>query len=180
MQGTDSTRSLNPPAGDELPGRAGGVAAGIEFRALGPDLAVRLGLFFESLRVNGDERFFHPHPLTHDEAVRRCADRGLDLYYAAVSGSEVLAYGMLRGWSEGYAVPSLGIAVAPAYRGCGLARPFMAFLHAAARWRGAPAVRLKVYEANTAARELYRSLGYRYEPAEGAQLLGVLNLSPRR
>src|SRR5437868_120527 len=92
----------------------------LEFRRLAPDLAEGLAALFAALEANGDGRFFHPHPLTPQEARRRCADRGGDLYYAALRGSQVLGYGLLRGWDEGYPVPSLGIAVAPAHRGAGL------------------------------------------------------------
>src|SRR5205823_2006359 len=96
-------------------------ASALEFRGVGPALEGGLAAFFEALRANGDERTFHPHPLTRDEARRRCHYRGKDLYYVATDGARVLGYGMLRGWDEGYAVPSLGIAIAPGCRGVGLA-----------------------------------------------------------
>lgn len=156
--------------------KTAGIGVVVEFRALGSDLEEGLGNLFDALKANGDEEFFHPHPLTRLEASRRCSYRGYDLYYAATCSGEVAGYGLLRGWEQGYEVPSLGIAVSPSYRGRGLARPFMAFLHAAARLRGAPAVRLKVYEVNTAARRLYAGLGYRYEPLPGGVLLGRLEL----
>jgi ribosomal-protein-alanine N-acetyltransferase len=149
----------------------------VEFRALGSDLEEGLGNLFDALKANGDEEFFHPHPLTRLEAGRRCSYRGYDLYYAATCSGEVAGYGLLRGWEQGYEVPSLGIAVSPSYRCRGLARPFMVFLHAAARLRGAPSIRLTVYESNAKAKELYRSLGYTYERLDGTQLIGRLDLS---
>ncbi len=148
----------------------------LEFLRLTPPLAAKLTAFFEVLSARGDGRWFHPHPLTAVEAVRLCADEGRDLYYAAAAGDAVLAYGLLRGWDEGYAVPSLGIAVHPAARGLGLARAFMSFLHAAAALSGANRVRLKVYPDNAPARRLYERLGYRLEPAADGQLLGFLDL----
>jgi len=101
---------------------------------------------------------------------------GKDLYYVAVSGTAVAAYGMLRGWDEGYQVPSLGIAIHPDARGTGLASTFMQFLHAAARLRGATRVRLKVNSENTAARRLYQSLGYRFEDSDGGEIVGFVDL----
>lgn len=150
--------------------------AGLEFRRVSPDLVAGLGDLFGALRDGGDERFFHPHPLTADEAARLGAYAGRDLYYAAVDGGEVAAYAMLRGWDEGYAVPSLGIAVRPSARGTGLARAFMHFLHAAARRRAAPRVRLKVYRANAGALALYRSLGYVFDDDGGDELVGTVAL----
>jgi [ribosomal protein S18]-alanine N-acetyltransferase len=158
--------------------KTAGIAAVVEFLALCPDLEDGLGDLFEALKANGDEEFFHPHTLTREEASRRCCYRGPDLYYAATCSGEVAAYGLLRGWEQGYEVPSLGIAVSPSYRGRGLARPFMVFLHAAAHLRGAPSIRLTVYESNVKAKELYRSLGYTYERLDGKQLIGRLDLYP--
>jgi ribosomal protein S18 acetylase RimI-like enzyme len=138
-----------------------------------------LARFFETLAQNGDERWFHPHPLSAAHAAALAVHAGRDLYYVATRADAVCAYGLLRGWDEGYTTPSLGIAVHPDARGCGLARAFMLFLHAAARLQGARRIRLKVYPANTAARQLYQSLGYRFEPTPDAQLLGLCDLERR-
>lgn len=153
-----------------------GDCSSLEFCRLRPPLQMCLTAFFEALNARGDDRWFHPHPFTAVEAARLCAYQGRDLYYAAVARDAVLAYGMLRGWDEGYETPSLGIAVHPDARGLGLARTFMGFLHTAASLQGARRVRLKVYPENAAARRLYESLGYRLELAADGQLLGVLDL----
>lgn len=150
----------------------------LEFRRLGPGLEGGLAAFFSDLRAAGDDRFFHPHPFTAEEAARICRYAGRDLYYAAVA-DRVLGYGLLRGWDEGYDVPSLGIAVHPAARGTGIARALMHFLHAAAAARGAPRVRLKVYPGNTAALRLYERLGYAFAGESNGQLVGALSLEAR-
>ncbi len=149
----------------------------LEFRRLTPHFEAALGDLFEELVANGDERYFHPHPLTPQEARRRCLYQGKDLHYVACQDLRILGYGLLRGWDEGFEVPSLGIAIAPEARGQGLAQAFMCFLHAAARQRGARSIRLKVYEANTPARNLYARLGYRYERLADGELLGLLHLT---
>jgi ribosomal-protein-alanine N-acetyltransferase len=148
----------------------------LEFRRLRPELTAALGVFFRAFAAGPDHAFFHPHPMTDAEAARICAYPGRDLYYAACAADGVLAYGMLRGWDEGYAIPSLGIAIAPAARGRGLARPFMAFLHAAASQRGATQIRLTVYGDNLRAVELYRRLGYQFQPKNEHELVGLLSL----
>jgi ribosomal-protein-alanine N-acetyltransferase len=148
----------------------------LEFRILRPILEPGLAALFAALIDRGDDRWFHPHALSAEEAARLCTYQGRDLYYAAAHDGAVLAYGLLRGWDEGYQVPSLGIAIHPDARGLGLARAFMAFLHSAASLKGASRVRLKVYPDNSPARRLYESLGYLLEPAADGQLLGVLQL----
>lgn len=115
---------------------------------------------------------FHPHPFTAAAAAEVCGFAGADLYAGLVHDGRMLAYGLLRGWDAGYAIPSLGLAVHPDHHGCGLGRVMMLYLHAAARLRGAPAIRLKVYPDNQAAVRLYRSLGYSFEGIEAGQQVG--------
>lgn len=148
----------------------------LEIRKLCPELEAPLADLFETLHREGQARFFHPHPFTREEAGRRCRHSGKDLYYAMLDGDEILGYGILRGWDEGFEVPSLGIALRPGVQGKGLGRFFMNFLHAAARWNGAKRIRLKVYPGNTAAVKLYESLGYRYSETSEGQLVGFLEL----
>jgi ribosomal protein S18 acetylase RimI-like enzyme len=147
----------------------------IEFRLFSPNWKSALAVFLRALDENGDSLYFHPHPFSEDFLDLLCKYRGNDLYYIAVEENKVLAYGMLRGWDEGYIVPSLGIAVHPKYRGIGLSRAFIYFLHIAARRKGASQIRLKVYPENIRAIELYESLGYIFQETENRQLVGRLN-----
>lgn len=135
-----------------------------------------LAEFLTALAAADEQQRFHPHPLTAEAAAAVCRGAGRDLYYLLVEGGAVLAYGMLRGWDEGFDVPSLGIAVHPEARGSGLGALLMRFLHAAAARRGAEAVRLRVQPDNTAAIELYRSLGYEFVGEERGQLVARLEL----
>jgi ribosomal protein S18 acetylase RimI-like enzyme len=119
-----------------------------------------------AVAADSEGRFFTPHPFTAEALGRLASDPGRDLYYVMMSGDQAVAYGLLRGWNEGYAVPSLGVAVAPAERGRGLGRIMMDFLHGAARSRGADRVRLRVHAENGRAVKLYRSMGYAFEPPD--------------
>ena len=101
------------------------------------------------------------------------------LYYIMVEGPSVLGYGLLRGWDEGYAIPSLGIAIHPSARSSGLGLSLMHFLHAAARRRGAAKVRLRVRNDNARAVELYKRLGYAFESSEENYYVGFKELRDR-
>jgi len=151
-------------------------SSALEFRIVDETLEQPLAEFFRALRRVGDDKHFHPHPLTDEEAKRRTHYSGKDLYYALVEGNKVLGYGMLRGWDEGYEVPSLGIVIHPSVRGMGLGKLLMHFLHAAARRKGASKVRLKVYPDNTTAVTLYKGLGYTFQAKEAGQLVGFIDL----
>jgi len=132
---------------------------------------------FEALVANGDERWFHPHPLTEEEAENLCNYHGHNVYRVLTEDGLVLAYGMLRGFDEEYEVPSLGLAVHPQVRREGLGRMLMQELHKYARLRGARRVRLKVYPDNIAAIKLYESFGYEFEPEpEGEELVGIARI----
>src|SRR5512138_3967572 len=89
----------------------------LELRRPTPAIVRPLADFFARLVASGDALRFHPHPFTEAAAVERCQYVGDDAYCVAIANGAVLAYGMLRGWEEGYAVPSLGIAVDPSARG---------------------------------------------------------------
>lgn len=113
--------------------------------------AARLAVLFAEL----DPAYFHPHPLTREEAERIAAYQGRDVYLATDD-----AYGMLRGYDQGYEVPSLGIAVRPDCYRQGKGRAMMKRLHDVARERGSKLVRLRVDPTNERAKALYRSMGY--------------------
>jgi ribosomal protein S18 acetylase RimI-like enzyme len=147
-------------------------------RAIRPEDAEALSRFFERLRAQGVEKFFHPHPFTAEEAAKRAADTGRDFYCLLTQENEIMGYGMLRGWEAGYAIPSLGIVIDPGAQGHGHGRRLMEFLHTTARQRGASHIRLKVYLENIRAMTLYRSLGYVFQSEEGGQAVGLLALTP--
>ena len=41
---------------------------------------------------------------------------GDDLYFLQIKDNEIAGYAMLRGWDEGYTIPSLGIALHPDFQ----------------------------------------------------------------
>lgn len=148
----------------------------LEIRKIDSTMASLLATFFEVVKSSGDDRFFHPHPFDEVHAHRIANYGGQDLYYAVIDDEEILGYGMLRGWDEGYSIPSLGIIIHPNVRGSGLGKMLMLFLHAAALRRGVRHIRLTVYPENTPALTLYRKLGYSLVECEASQLVGVIDL----
>jgi len=150
----------------------------IECVVLRPGREQALARFIADLAAAGDDAFFHPH--AGDVAsLRVIAEQpGKDLYLVFVAGEDVCAYGLLRGWNEGYEVPSLGIAVHPASRATGLGRLVMEDLEARARHRGAPAIRLRVHRDNARAIAMYERRGYAMQADAGdpSLLIGVKSL----
>jgi ribosomal protein S18 acetylase RimI-like enzyme len=123
-----------------------------------------------------DQTYFRPHPMTAEGAASIVGLRGRDLYLIGVVQGEAIAYGMLRGWDEGYSIPSLGIGVRRDALRMGYGRAMMTALHEAARASGSSKVRLRVNPQNVAALSLYRSLGYRHVGTERGEELMVCDL----
>lgn len=118
-------------------------------------------------------RFFHPHGFTQDEAYRIANHTGQDIYSALFVNGIIKAYGMLRGWDEGYETPCLGICVDPSAARQGFGRMMMDHLHAMAKNRGARSVMLKVYKDNIAAINLYLHLGYEHAGSKDDQIVYI-------
>lgn len=148
------------------------MAINVEIRQLAPEHGPALGAFLRAVASDPGGRHFRPHGLSEDAAVAVAHAGTRDAYFVLLVDSDVLAYGMLRGWEEGYDTPSVGLAVHPDHRGRGLGRMMMQFLHLAAEKRGARSLRLKVDRDNGAAIRLYSALGYVLAPA-GSELVGV-------
>jgi ribosomal protein S18 acetylase RimI-like enzyme len=129
-------------------------------RAVEPADGAALRRLFERNRHTTAAETFDPFELTAERALLIAGQRSADRYYLAWLADELVGMSMLRGYDEGYAIPSLGILVDAVCHGRGIGRELSAWTLAAARAGGAPGVRLSVYGDNPAALELYRSLGF--------------------
>lgn len=146
----------------------------LECRVLSLDWKEPLIEFLTAIREANETDYFYPHPFTEDAVEKVILNSRNDLYYILSEAKSVLGYGMLRGWDEGFEIPSLGIAIHPAARNAGLGRAFMYFLHGVARRSGARKIRLRVRSQNSSAVRLYESLGYDFGAEEGGYLVGIL------
>jgi ribosomal-protein-alanine N-acetyltransferase len=142
-------------------------------------VADRLGDFFELLAADEETiRFFHPHPLTREFASALCARQSisLDRYFITDYRGHVVGYSMLRGWDEGYDIPSFGGCTHPDLRGAGLGRLLLAHAIAACRTAGARRLRLTVYKKNMRAVHLYRKFGFVFSEKNQHEWVGLLDL----
>lgn len=152
-------------------------AAAIECVLLRPGLEATLADMLAEIDGAGGREFFHPHPVDRQTLERLAANPGEDLYFLFFRSGRALAYGLLRGWNEGFPIPSLGIAVHPSARRRGVGQFVMAFLENTARLREAPAVRLRVRPENVGARQLYALRGYAFNDTPDADGL-IVGMKP--
>ena len=104
---------------------------------------------------------FHPFPLDAASAHTLCNHAGRDRYFAHFENNAILGLAMLRGWDDGFAIPSFGILVHREHAGRGSGRAHTAHALAIAREMHAPRVRLTVHRENTRAVQLYEHAGFR-------------------
>jgi len=150
----------------------------MEIRQVKPQDCDLLTRFFTLLKTRGVDKYFHPHPLTAEFARERADYRGNDIYLILISDREIVGYGMLRGWDQGYEIPSLGIVIHPDLQRQGNGRFLMNYLRLAAQQRGVKKIRLRVDQNNASAVSLYRSLGYRLvQEKDGPNFVGLLDLA---
>jgi ribosomal protein S18 acetylase RimI-like enzyme len=103
---------------------------------------------------------FDPFELTAEAARRIALEPRRDEYFVARGPDGLVAMSMLRGFDEGFEVPSFGVFVDHRHHGEGIGRRLTTWTVEEARRRGHPAVRLSVYASNVGALGLYRSLGF--------------------
>jgi len=148
----------------------------IQIEDLAPRHEASLVELFNALVAHGDETFFHPHPLTANEATRLCRHAGLDQYFVATVDNKVVGYGMLRGWDEGYGVPSVGFATHPAHRQKKVFSTLVRSLIRQARNRGATRVRMTCDAHHEPLVRCCSRLGFIFTPLSPQRLLGVLDV----
>lgn len=117
-------------------------------------------------------RYFHPFPLTAETAYRIACTDHLDRYYVAIVDGQFAGLCMLRGWDEGFEVPSLGILVDHRRRRLDVGRIMTRFAISEASRLECPVLRLTVHSSNRPAVRLYRSLGFREVDSSQAEVMG--------
>lgn len=83
-----------------------------------------------------------------------------DCYLGFFVQDELIGFFMLRGFDEGYQIPSYGVFISEKYSSVGLAR--LSVMHAIAfcKLNRINKLMLKVHPSNTAALNLYRDVGF--------------------
>ncbi len=145
----------------------------MEIVRLRPIHAESLITFFAEINTEEYTRDFSPFTFDPDMAQRICNHQGRDLYYAILMHDrEVAGIGMLRGWDEGYDVPSIGLCILKRYQNRGVGTLMLAFLEMVLGIRGCTRVMLKVRRDNAKAKKLYEDKKYMFEEYDDIYLIG--------
>lgn len=134
-----------------------------------PDLVIReIGLvdcealahFLDDNNIPEIVRYFHPFPFSPETAQFIACNPHKDKYYLALLDNQIMGLSMLRGWDEGFSVPSFGIVIDYRFHGQGIGKHLLEYTLEEARKINCESVRLSVYASNSVAVRLYESLGF--------------------
>lgn len=132
----------------------------IRIREVSTADAQELARFFDANATSATLRHFRPFRLDAKTAHQIAVLPRRDGYYVAILGQRIVGLSMLRGWDEGFEIPSFGVVIDERLRGQGVGRRLTLWTLEAAQRRGCRRVRLSVNATNRVGVRLYESLGF--------------------
>lgn len=133
----------------------------IRFQEIEPQHVEALARFLEENNVPAVVRTFNPFPMTAQTARGIVSEDRQDRFYGVFLRDErIVGLSMLRGWDEGYTVPSFGIIVDHRFHGVGIGARLLDYTIDQAVQLGCPRIRLSVFASNPVALRLYLSRGF--------------------
>jgi ribosomal protein S18 acetylase RimI-like enzyme len=124
-----------------------------------------------------DTKYFHPHKFDYDTVKFILENKKEDIYLLFYESNGIIGYGILRGWDEGYKIPSLGILIDKSVRGCGYSRRILDTLHEIAKRKFSESIRLTVKTDNNVAINFYEKNGYSFRQYNVDSLEGIFKIA---
>lgn len=113
----------------------------------------------------GTEKEYSKHfiPFNFEKAtIRKILNlANKDKYFGIFFQDEIAGFYMLRGFDEGYDIPSYGVWISPKYSGKGLAGLTIAHAISYCKILGVKGILLKVHPDNNSAKHIYEKAGFK-------------------
>jgi len=142
------------------------------FDEIRPKHSSALARFMQENDVPEIVKTFNPFPMTSETAKKIACTPRRDHYYGAFLDERIIGLSMLRGWDEGYTVPSFGIMVDHRFHSKGVGKRMLDYTIQQAVRLDCQHVRLSVFASNRTAVYLYASRGFIEESRESVLLMG--------
>jgi ribosomal protein S18 acetylase RimI-like enzyme len=137
------------------------VSSDVRFRHIQREDLEVLARFMADNDVPAVVRTFNPFPMTVQTAHEIASQQRLDHFYGAfLEDGSIVGLSMLRGWDEGYTVPSFGIMIDHRFHGRGIGSLMLDYTLEQAIQLGCNRIRLSVFASNRAGLHLYSSRGF--------------------
>jgi len=124
----------------------------------------------EFFKVIENNKFFHPYPFT-DETIEKIMNSDKDLYSFFLDNGKIIGYFMLRGFDEGYEIPSFGMIVHPDYRGKGIGKMMLKKAIEICKKSKCKKIRLTIDKDNKIAKSIYIKAGFKFNKNIGFKIL---------
>ncbi len=105
-------------------------------------------------------RFFYPFEFDLETVSDVLSRQGEDAFIGLYWMDRIIGFFMLRGWNDGYEVPTFGIIIDEQYRGYGLEMVSLDTAKTICRLRGAESIMLKMHPDNISAKGVLRKIGF--------------------
>jgi len=105
-------------------------------------------------------RFFTPFDFQYPSILSLLAEQGKDIFMGMYRDDRLIGFFMLRGWNEGYEIPSYGVLVDERYSGYGLTRLSLKLAKSICKLRHVPRIMLKVNPDNKVAQRLFEEAAF--------------------
>ena len=122
--------------------------------------AASLGSFFVKNNTDSVTSDFCPFSLSAETAASLLAPGSKDLFFLLEHDGNPVGFGMLRGFDEGYEIPSFGMFIDTDCQGKGFGFELVKRICDFASDSGISSVRLSVFEENHRAIHLYKKFGF--------------------
>jgi ribosomal protein S18 acetylase RimI-like enzyme len=148
----------------------------VEFREIQQQDVEALARFLEKNNVPAVVATFNPFPMTEQTAREIASENRLDHFYGAfLEEGRIVGLSMLRGWDEGFTVPSFGIIVDYRLHGRGIGSLMLDYTIRQAIHLGCNRIRLSVFASNRAGLHLYSSKGFIEDSRQAVNVLDEPN-----
>ena len=132
----------------------------MKIKLIQPEDFENLVAFFEDNNVESITRFFIPFTLSRETARKIALEDHLDQYFLGYVESRIIGFSMLRGWEEGYSVPSFGMFIDRHQQHLGYGKQLLDLTIEAAKKLECKKIRLSVSAGNYPAYKIYKSRGF--------------------
>jgi len=105
-------------------------------------------------------RFFTPFNFDLPSVAGLLTGQGTDVFMGMYWEGRLIGFFMLRGWDDGYDVPSYGVLIDEKYSGYGLTRLSLKLAKSICKLRRVPRIMLKVNAGNKIAKRLFEEAGF--------------------
>lgn len=107
------------------------------------------------------QQYFYPFSFDEVEITTILENVKMDKYWGIWEDNILVAFFMLRGFDEGYDIPSYGVCVNEKYSGNGLLKLSLQFVIAWCKLNSVNTLMLKVHPENMVAKKTYEDFGFK-------------------